>query len=192
MQSNWNVRRAAWGTSVAAAFLAVAGAMAPVHADVTEQMIANDATTPDDVLTVGMGQSGQRFSPLKAINDTNVGELTPVWAFSLGGEKQRGQETQPLIYDGKMFITGSYSRIWALDARTGKRLWSYEYRLPDGIEPCCDVVNRGAALFGNLVIYGTLDAHLLALELRPGPRLGGRIGRDRAGPSPFAERAGRR
>src|SRR5581483_11860903 len=111
-----------------------------------DEMIANDATTPGDVVTVGMGQSGQRFSPLKKINTKNVATLVPVWAFSFGGEKQRGQETQPLIYNGKIFVTGSYSRMWALDAHTGQRLWAYEHRLPDGIMPCCDVVNRGAAL----------------------------------------------
>src|SRR5450631_1894964 len=149
-----------------AAVAAFAFSIAPqlARSQVTNEMIADDANSVEDVLTVGMGPSGQRFSPLKAINSANVRDLLPVWAFSFGGEKQRGQETQPLVYNGKIFVTGSYSRIWALDAHTGQRIWSYEYRLPDGIEPCCDVVNRGAALFGNLVIFGTLDAHLLALN----------------------------
>ena len=83
---------------------------------------------------------------------------------SFGGEKQRGQESQPLIHNGKMFVTASYSRIFALDLKTGAKLWKYEHRLPDGIMPCCDVVNRGAALYGNLVIFGTLDAQLVALD----------------------------
>ncbi len=133
-------------------------------AGVTDAMISNDATSTNDVVTVGLGQSGQRFSPLTTINSDNIGDLVPAWTFSFGGEKQRGQETQPLIYNGKMFVTGSYSRIWALDAKTGKRLWGYEHRLPEGIMPCCDVVNRGAALYDNLVIFGTLDAHLVALN----------------------------
>ncbi|MGH8516166.1 MAG: methanol/ethanol family PQQ-dependent dehydrogenase [Panacagrimonas sp.] len=137
-------------------------------AGVTDKMISNDATTGDDLVTVGLGQSGQRFSPLKQITSDNVGDLVPAWSFSFGGEKQRGQETQPLMYDGKIFVTGSYSRIWALDAKTGKRLWAYEHRLPDGIMPCCDVVNRGAALYDNLVIFGTLDAHLVALNMDTG------------------------
>jgi alcohol dehydrogenase (cytochrome c) len=83
---------------------------------------------------------------------------------SFGGEKQRGQESQPVIHNGKMFVTASYSRLFAVDAKTGKKLWKYEHRLPDGIMPCCDVVNRGAALYGNLVIFGTLDAQLVALN----------------------------
>jgi alcohol dehydrogenase (cytochrome c) len=69
----------------------------------------------------------------------------PAWSFSFGGEKQRGQESQPVIHNGKMFVTGSYSRIYALDVKTGQKLWKYEHRLPDGIMPCCDVINRGAA-----------------------------------------------
>ena len=67
-----------------------------------------------------------------------------------------------------MFVTASYSRIYALDARTGEELWQYEQRLPEGIMPCCDVVNRGAALYGDLVIFGTLDAQLVALEQATG------------------------
>jgi len=83
---------------------------------------------------------------------------------SFGGEKQRGQESQPLVHDGKMFVTASYSRIYAIDVKTGAKLWKYEHRLPEGIMPCCDVVNRGAALYDNLVIFGTLDAQLVALD----------------------------
>ncbi len=145
-----------------------ATALPTYAAGVTDAMIANDQNTPEDVLTVGMGLSGQRYSTLKQINTDTIVDLVPAWTFSLGGEKQRGQETQALVYDGKIFITGSYSRIWALNEKTGARLWSYEHRLPDGIVPCCDVVNRGAALYDNLVIFGTLDAHLVALDQNTG------------------------
>ncbi|MEQ9061636.1 MAG: PQQ-dependent methanol/ethanol family dehydrogenase [Gammaproteobacteria bacterium] len=131
---------------------------------VTDADIANDAATTGDVLTYGLGTEGRRHSPLAHINAGNVGDLVPAWAFSFGGEKQRGQESQPLIHDGKMFVTGSYSRLWAIDVRSGEELWQYEHRLPDGILPCCDVVNRGAALYDNLVLFGTLDAQLVALD----------------------------
>ncbi len=142
--------------------LAVASLSA--QAVVTDQMIDNDAKTPNDVLSWGLGSQGQRYSPLKQINASTIGRLTPVWSFSFGGEKQRGQESQPVIHNGKMFVTGSYSRIFALDATTGKKLWKYEHRLPDGIMPCCDVINRGAALYDNLVIFMTLDAQIVALN----------------------------
>lgn len=133
-------------------------------AGVTDAMIENDAKSTNDVLSWGMGQQGQRFSPLTKINTGNVAKLVPAWSFSFGGEKQRGQESQPLIHNGKMFVTASYSRIYALDNKSGKKLWKYEHRLPDGIMPCCDVINRGAALFDNLVIFATLDAQIVALN----------------------------
>ncbi len=131
---------------------------------VTDKDLMSDHETTGDVLTYGMGHQGQRFSPLKSLNSSNVKSLQPVWAFSFGGEKQRGQESQPLIADGVMYVTGSYSRMWAIDARTGEELWQYDARLPDGIMPCCDVVNRGAAIYGDKVIFGTLDAKLVALN----------------------------
>jgi alcohol dehydrogenase (cytochrome c) len=135
---------------------------------VTDAMIAGDAGSDNDVLSWGMGTQGQRYSKLTQVNTTNVSRLVPAWAFSFGGEKQRGQESQPLIHDGRMFVTGSYSRIFALDVKTGNKIWKYEHRLPEGIMPCCDVVNRGAALYDNLVIFATLDAQLVALDQATG------------------------
>ena len=138
------------------------------QADVTEKMLANDTASTSDVLTNGMGRHLQRHSPLDILNKDNVQNLVPAWAFSLGGEKQRGQETQPLIHDGIMYITGSYSRMYAIDVKTGKELWQYDARLPEGILPCCDVVNRGAALYGDKVYFGTLDARIVALNAKTG------------------------
>ncbi len=138
------------------------------YAAVTQQQIDTDATSTGDVLSSGLGPQNQRYSPLSQVNASNVQNLVPVWSFSFGGEKQRGQESQPLIHNGKMFVTASYSRIFALDAKTGKKLWKYEHRLPDGIMPCCDVVNRGAALYENLVIFFTLDAQVVALDQETG------------------------
>jgi len=137
-------------------------------AAVTDQMIEASSKSGQEVLSWGLGTQGQRHSTLKQVNVGNVAKLAPVWAFSFGGEKQRGQESQPLIHNGKMFVTASYSRIFALDAATGAKLWKYEHRLPDGIMPCCDVVNRGAALFDNLVIFATLDAQIVALDQATG------------------------
>ena len=147
------------------AFLAAADVMAR---PVTDEDIANDAKATDSVVTYGIGTQGQRFSSLDKVNTETVAKLTPVWAYSFGGEKMRGQESQPLIHDGTIYVTGSYSRLFALDARTGQHKWTYEARLPDGIMPCCDVINRGAALYDNLVIFGTLDAKLVALDKETG------------------------
>ena len=131
---------------------------------VTDAEILKDATTTDEIVTNGLGLQGQRYSPLNILNEQNVKELRPVWTMSFGGEKQRGQQAQPMIKDGVMYVTASYSRVFAVDARTGRELWQYEARLPDDIRPCCDVINRGVALYDDLVIFGTLDAKLIALN----------------------------
>jgi alcohol dehydrogenase (cytochrome c) len=141
---------------------------APAYAGITEEDLARDATSTGDVLTNGMGRDLQRYSPLAMINKQNVGKLVPAWAFSFGGEKQRGQESQPLIHDGVMYVTASYSRLYAIDVKTGRELWQYDARLPEGILPCCDVINRGAALYGDKVYFGTLDARIVALNAKTG------------------------
>ena len=131
---------------------------------VTWEDIANDHTTTTNVLQYGMGTNAQRWSPLAQVNAENVFKLTPAWSYSFGDEKQRGQESQAIIHDGVVYVTGSYSRVFALDAKTGKRLWTYSHRLPDDIRPCCDVVNRGAAIYGDKIYFGTIDARVVALN----------------------------
>lgn len=150
------------------AIMAIAMTTGVVHAGVTESDLQNDQSMTNQIVTNGMGRHQQRYSPLDTLNRDNVSKLVPAWAFSLGGEKQRGQETQPLIYDGIMYITGSYSRLYAIDVKTGEEIWQYDARLPEGILPCCDVVNRGAAIYGDNVIFGTLDARLVALNRKTG------------------------
>ena len=117
--------------ATAIGLLAATGAFAPHAANaqgVTEADLAGDQTSPGDVLTNGMGRHLQRYSPLDILNKDNVQNLVPAWAFSLGGEKQRGQETQPIVHDGVMYITGSYSRMYAIDLKTGEEIWQYDAR----------------------------------------------------------------
>ena len=134
----------------------------------TSQDLATSATNTQAVLTYGLGPKAQRFSTLSQINTDTVKSMVPAFAASLGGEKQRGQESQPLVYDGTIYVTGSYSRVFAFDSHTGEKKWEYDARLPDGIMPCCDVVNRGAAIHGDKIIFATLDAHLVALNRNTG------------------------
>ncbi|NVO27641.1 PQQ-dependent dehydrogenase, methanol/ethanol family [Donghicola sp. C2-DW-16] len=153
---------------LAAVSVSVLAMTAAANAQVTEEMLANDRTDTSNVVTNGMGRDLQRYSPLETLNKDNVKNLVPAWAFSMGGEKQRGQETQPLVYDGIMYVTGSYSRLYAIDVATGKEIWQYDARLPEGILPCCDVINRGAAIYGDKIFFGTLDARIVALDLKTG------------------------
>lgn len=145
--------------------LVVAMTMASsAQAGVTDQDILADQDTSADVVSNGMGLRAQRYSPLSKVNAQTVQDLAPVWGFSFGGEKQRGQESQPMVKDGVMYVTASYSRVFAIDIKTGEEKWQYDARLPENIMPCCDVINRGVALYDNLVIFGTLDAKLVALD----------------------------
>ncbi|MET0349819.1 MAG: PQQ-binding-like beta-propeller repeat protein, partial [Rhizobacter sp.] len=130
--------------------------------------LAHDDKSTGDVLSYGLGLKAQRHSPAKRITTRNVDTLVPAWTFSFGGEKQRGQEAQALVHEGVIYVTASYSRLYALDAKTGHQLWAYEHRLPDDIRPCCDVVNRGPAIYGDKIYFGTLDARLVALDKKTG------------------------
>ncbi len=154
--------------SVLACSLSASTASKPGYAAVKYSDILNDAKTTEDVVSYGLGQKGQRYSPMTQINKKSIKDLVPVWNFSFGGEKQRGQEAQPLVVDGVMYITASYSRMYAIDVATGDELWQYDARLPSAILPCCDVINRGPALYDDLVIFGTLDAKLVALDRKTG------------------------
>ena len=154
--------------ATASAFALSVACAVPALADVTIEDIVNDAKTTNDVVTNGMGLQAQRYSPLNQVNKDTVGGLVPAWTMALGGEKMKGQETQPLVKDGVMYFTGSYSRAWAVDTKTGREIWQYDHRLPEGILPCCDVINRGGALIGGKFIFGTLDAKLVALDAKTG------------------------
>ena len=156
---------------ISLAALLTAASVSARAADVTDEMILKDATTPTSVLTYGLGLQGQRFSPLKQINHDSVKSLVPAWSFSFGGEKQRGQESQAIVHDGIIYVTGSYSRLYAINSKTGEKLWQYDARLPEGILPCCDVVNRGAVIWKDKVYFATLDAQIVALNAKTGKQV---------------------
>ena len=128
------------------------------------------AANSDDAnwLTHGRTYDEQRFSPLDEIDRDNVGELGLAWYFDV--PTGRGMEATPLVVDGRMYVTGSWSIVYALDAATGEELWRYDPRVPKswGQYACCDVVNRGVAAWGDSVFVGTLDGYLVALHAATG------------------------
>jgi quinohemoprotein ethanol dehydrogenase len=125
----------------------------------------NDAS---NWLSHGRTYDEQRFSPLEEINRENVGELGLAWYFDV--PTQRGMEATPIVVDGRMYVTGSWSIVYALDAATGEELWRYDPKVPKswGQYACCDVVNRGVAVWGDSVFVGTLDGYLVALDAATG------------------------
>jgi quinohemoprotein ethanol dehydrogenase len=121
-----------------------------------------------DWLSYGRDYYEQRFSPLDHINDHNAAQLGLAWLFEPGTD--RGLEATPLVVDGVMYTTGSWSVTYAIDARTGRQLWKYDpevHRKYDTLA-CCDVVNRGAAFYKDKVYVGVLDGRLVALDSKSG------------------------
>jgi quinohemoprotein ethanol dehydrogenase len=123
---------------------------------------------PGDWLTYGRTYDEQRFSPLRQIDADTVGRLGLAWW--AGFDTDRGQEATPLEADGVLYTTTAWSKVFAFDARTGKPLWSYDPQVPGekGFNACCDVVNRGVALWKGRVYVGTIDGRLIALDARSG------------------------
>jgi alcohol dehydrogenase (cytochrome c)/quinohemoprotein ethanol dehydrogenase len=126
---------------------------------------------PHNWLTYGGTYREQRFSSLKKINEHNVKELGLAWYFDL--DTRRGQEATPLVIDGVMYFTSAWSKVFALNAATGEKLWSYDPKVPPewAVNACCDVVNRGVAAWNGKLFVGTLDARLIALDSSTGKPL---------------------
>jgi quinohemoprotein ethanol dehydrogenase len=137
-------------------------------ADVNESRIINADREPENWMTYGRTYGEQHFSPLHQINDQNVSPLGLAWFYDL--DTKRGQEATPIVVDGVMYFTSAWSRVFALDAATGKRLWSYDPKVPGNwaVNACCDVVNRGVAAWEGKIFAGTLDGRLVALDARTG------------------------
>ena len=128
---------------------------------------ANAAKTPDWP-SYGLDYAETRFSKLDQINAGNVKDLGLAWSYNL--ESTRGVEATPLVVDGIMYVTASWSVVHAVDVRTGKKIWSFDPKVDKskGFKGCCDVVNRGVALYQGKVFVGAYDGRLIALDAATG------------------------
>ncbi len=115
-------------------------------------------------LMYGRTYDDHRFSPLKQINEQTVAKLGLAWSRELG--TTRGLEATPLVEDGVVYTTSSWSVVDAIDAKTGEIRWTYDPKVvrERAFFICCDVVNRGVALYRGKVYVGTLDGRLIALD----------------------------
>lgn len=150
-----------WAVALCAV-LAVAGCNKGVDAKRLE------AAAAGEWLSYGRTYDEQRYSPLTQVDRESVKRLGVAWWTEF--DTDRGQEATPLIADGVLYTTTTWSKVFAFDAKTGKKLWSYDPQVPGekGFDACCDVVNRGVALWGGRVYVGTLDGRLVALDAKTG------------------------
>ncbi|HEY9219099.1 MAG TPA: PQQ-dependent dehydrogenase, methanol/ethanol family, partial [Phenylobacterium sp.] len=140
-------------------------AAAPQGVDAA-RLIAAD--TNGEWLSYGKGYSEQRFSPLTQISAENVGQLGLAWSAQF--DTDRGQEATPLMVDGVLYTTTAWSKVYAFDAKTGAAKWAFDPKVAGqkGFDACCDVVNRGVAIWKGRVYVGTLDGRLIALDAATG------------------------
>ena len=119
-------------------------------------------------LMYGRTDDDHRFSPLNQINEKTIDKLGLAWSRELN--TTRGLEATPLVEDGVIYVTGSWSVVYAIDAKTGELRWRYDPKVPraHAFFVCCDVVNRGVALYKGKVYVGTLDSRLIALDEHSG------------------------
>lgn len=119
-------------------------------------------------LSHGRTYDEQRFSPLEQINKQTVEDLGLSWSFDSGSLRE--MQATPLVVDGVMYVTGAWSVVFALDAKTGEQLWKHDPKVDKNTlhKGCCGPANRGVAIWGEQVFVGTYDGRLQALDIKTG------------------------
>src|SRR5213595_1094356 len=140
-------------------------------ADVSDTRLLNAERDAGNWLMYNRTYAGWRFSPLDQISAANIKKLVPKWIFA--GGTIGDQQMTPVVNDGVMFTTSTslaFNRVHAVNAATGELLWKYDRRTAEDVGALVRLIphNRGVALYKDKVIFGTLDAHLVALDAKTG------------------------
>jgi alcohol dehydrogenase (cytochrome c) len=138
-------------------------------AQVSSERLARAGQEPQNWLMYSGGYMSQRYSALDQIAPGNVKTLEQKWVFQ--AESLQKFETTPLVLDGIMYLTQPPNDVVALDAKTGRIFWIYQYKPAPNSKPCCGAVNRGLAVLGDTLFMATTDARLIALDARSGKPL---------------------
>ena len=151
-----------------ASFLALFGCAHSTPQQVDDAALRAADADSANWITYGRTYSEQRFSHLHQIDEHSVSHLGLAWSYDLG--TRRGLEATPLVNDGILYTTSAWSLVYALDARTGRLLWKYDPHVAKDHAKfvCCDVVNRGVAMYKGRLYLGTLDSRLIALDAKTG------------------------
>lgn len=159
-------RHSASGLLVAAwLLLRAAQAAQPV---IVDDARLGSAGSSDQWLTIGRDYAETRFSPLTQINAQSVNRLGLAWSYDT--QSLRGLEATPLVVDGVLYASTDWSNVFAVDALTGRQLWRWDSRANRirGARACCDVVNRGLAIYKGKIFVGVIDGRLVALDAATG------------------------
>jgi len=145
-----------------------ASAPPPAPAAVSAERLLNADTEPGNWMAHGRTYDEQRFSPLDSINDSNADRLGLSWYYDI--PTRRGMQATPLMIDGILYVSGSWSMVYAFNAATGELLWQYDPKVPraKARDLCCDAINRGVAAWNGKIFVGTLDGRLVALNAADG------------------------
>lgn len=138
-------------------------------APVSPAMLAAGNLVADRWIQYGGDYANHRHSPITQLTPESVPNLRVAWAFPTGTMGQF--EVSPIVYDGVMYVSSSYNRLFALDAKSGELIWRYDHVQPDDLRLCCGPINRGVAISGDSVLMATLDARLLAFHRKTGQLL---------------------
>ena len=174
------MRRAVKIALACAGVLLVLGAAAMGHSlaaaparfgDIDDARLRNADKEPQNWLTYSGNDSAWRYSALDQINLDTVKNLKPAWVLEF--DTDRGQEASPIVVDGVAYVSTAWSKVYAVNAKTGKQLWKWESnnRGESGALPCCDVVNRGVVVYKGKVYVGTIDGRLVAINARTGKQV---------------------
>lgn len=128
-------------------------------------VLLGGAASAADWPAFGGGASNQNFSPLAKIDRGNVAKLRPAWIFQTGVTGYF--QAQPVVVDGVMYVSTTQNNVAALDAASGKLLWSYTHkaRTEKIFGPPS---NRGVAVSGGIVYQATMDGRIVALDAKTG------------------------
>ena len=151
-------------------------------ADVTDARLDDAAATPAEWLGYGFDREETRHSPLTGISKENIADLGVAWTYDLA--TSRGVESTPIVIDGVMYVTSAWSIVYALDAKTGEELWVYDPGVDRavGVNACCDVVNRGVALYDGKLYLGVIDGRVEALDAKTGDLVWSKVTVDQSRP----------
>jgi quinohemoprotein ethanol dehydrogenase len=149
---------------------AAAGNATPGAVD-TARLPAADAE-PQNWLTGGRDAGGSYYSPLAMLDASNVARLGFAWQYDLGAPL-RAQEATPVVVDGVMYTSGTWGYVYAVEAATGRELWRYDPHAENfsARNPCCDLLNRGVAVWKGRVYVASVDGRLHALSAATGTKI---------------------